>query len=107
MGKKTDAMKTKRGGGKEEATDDDVSLKKVDCDWSKSTVKAHDLEDLREKGLLPPLEELKTRAPGKEVITLPRDGERVCLVEFLPRGFAFSYEPLPSRSPLCLWDSDP
>ena len=44
MEKKVGAMKTKRGG-KEKVTDaDDVSLKKVDCDWSKSTVKAHDLE---------------------------------------------------------------
>ena len=29
------------------------------------------------------------RAPGKEVLPSPRDGERVCFVEFLPRGFGF------------------
>ena len=55
MGKKIGTLKTKRGSGKDKATDEDVSLKKVDCDWSKSSVRTQDLEDLREKGLLLPL----------------------------------------------------
>ena len=40
MGKKTGTLKTKRRSGKDKATDDDVSLKKVDCDWFKSSVRA-------------------------------------------------------------------
>ena len=89
MGKKVAGLKAKQASCKDKVAEEEVSLKKVDCDWSKSSVRAQDLEDLREKGLLPPLEELKTHAPGKDVIPCPRDGERVCFVDFLPRGFAF------------------
>lgn len=88
MGNKPGVPKSKRGG-KEKTTDaDDLGLKRVDRDWSKSSVKTADLDDLREKKLLPPLEQLKTRAPGKEVIPSPRNGERVCFVDFLHMGFS-------------------
>ena len=50
MVKKT-MSKGKRAAGK--AMEEDASLKKVDCDWGKSSVKAQDLDDLCEKGLLP------------------------------------------------------
>ena len=36
---------------------------------------------------------MKTRAPGKDTIPSPRDGERVCFVDFLPRGFGFPLHP--------------
>lgn len=85
-------MGLKRGKGTESATtaaEADAGMKKVDGDWTKSLVKKGDLEALRAQGLLPPAEEVTVRAPGKEVIPSPRDGERVCFVEFLPRGFGF------------------
>ena len=93
MGKKQTGMKSKRASGKEKVADEEASLKKVDCDWAKSSCRVQDSEDLREKGLLPPLEELKTRAPDKDVIPCPREGERVCFVDFLPRGFGFPLHP--------------
>ena len=77
MGKKTAGTKGKRTTGKEKMLDEEASLKKVDCDWGKSSVKVQELEDLRERGLLPPLEEMKARAPGKDTVPSPRDGERV------------------------------
>ena len=46
MVKKT-ATKGKRAASK--AAEDDSSLKKVDCDWGKSSVKAQELDELREK----------------------------------------------------------
>ena len=67
----------------------DAGMKKVDGDWVKSSVKKTDLESLRAQGLLPPADQAAVRAPGKEVLPSPRDGERVCFVEFLPRGFGF------------------
>ena len=91
MGKKTTTKGGKRTASK--AAEEDASLKKVDCDWGKSSVKAQDLDDLREKGLLPPLEEMRTRAPGKDTIPIPRDGERVCFVDVVNRGFAFPLHP--------------
>ena len=93
MGKKQTGMKSKRASGKEKTVNEEASVKKVDCDWAKSSCRVQDSEDLREKGLLPPLEELKTRALGKDVIPSPRDGERVCFVDFLPRGFGFPFTP--------------
>ena len=80
MVKKTTA-KGKRTASK--AAEEDSSLKKMDCDWGKSSVKATELDDLREKGLLPPTEEMKTRAPGKDTVPIPRAGERVCFVDFV------------------------
>ena len=53
MGKKTAGTKGKRTAGKEKMLDEEANLKKVDCDWGKSSVKAQELEDLRERGLLP------------------------------------------------------
>ena len=47
MGKKTAATKGKRTAGKEKMLDEEASLKKVHCDWGKSSVKAQELEDLR------------------------------------------------------------
>ena len=65
------------------------TLKKVPGDWVKSTVKAQHFEVLREEGLLPPAAQLAVRAPGKETVPQPRDGERVCFVDFLHRGMSF------------------
>ena len=93
MGKKQAGLKSKRASGKEKVADEEASLKKVDCDWAKSSCRAQDLEDLRDRALLPPWEEMKTRAPGKDVIPSPCDGERVCFVDFLPRGFGFPLHP--------------
>jgi hypothetical protein len=67
----------------------EASMKKVDGDWAKSSVKKADLESLRGQGLLPPANQAAVRAPGKEVFPSPREGERVCFVDFLPRGFGF------------------
>ena len=36
---------------------------------------------------------MKTRAPGKDTVPSPRDGERVCFVDFLPRGVGFPLHP--------------
>ena len=88
MVKKT-TTKGKRAAGKDKVMDEEASLKKVDGDWGESSVKAQELEDLRERGLLPSLEEMKTRAPGKDTVPSPRAGERVYFVDFLPRGFGF------------------
>ena len=79
MGKKTAGLKSKRASGRAE---EEASRNKIDCDWAKSPCRAQDLEDLREEGLLAPLEELKTCASGKDVIPCPREGERVCFVDF-------------------------
>ena len=64
-------------------------LKKVHGDWQRSSVDERQLDALRRDGLLPPLEKMATRAPGDEVAPHPRDGERVCFVDFVNRGFAF------------------
>jgi Putative gypsy type transposon len=64
-------------------------MKKAEGDWAKSSVKKTDLEILRAQGLLPPADQAAVRAPGKEVFPSAREGERVCFVEFLPRGFGF------------------
>ena len=64
-------------------------MKKPDGDWQKSSVKKADLEVLRTQGLLPPTDQARVRVPGKEVYPAPREGERVCFVDFLPRGFGF------------------
>ena len=53
MGKKTAGAKSKRAAGKEKMLDEEASLKKVDCDWGKSSVRAQELEDLHERALLP------------------------------------------------------
>ena len=55
----------------------------------RSTMTKAGLQQLRQKGLLPPEEELHARAPSnKEVFPEPRSNERVCFAEFLPRGFS-------------------
>ena len=64
-------------------------LKKIRGDWQRSSVDERQLEALRRDGLLPPLDKMATRAPGDEVTPRPRDGERVCFVDFVNRGFAF------------------
>ena len=64
-------------------------LKKIHGDWQRSSVNECQLEALRRDGLLPPLEKMATRAPGDEVAPHPRDGERVCFVDLVNRGFAF------------------
>ena len=64
-------------------------LKKIRGDWQGSSVDERQLEALRRDGLLPPLDKMATRAPGDEVAPRPRDGERVCFVDFVNRGFAF------------------
>ena len=64
-------------------------LKKLKGDWQKSSVKRADLDGLRAQGLLPPSGTAQVRAPGKETSPAPREGERVCFVDFLPRGFGF------------------
>ena len=64
-------------------------MKKPDGDWQKSSVKKTDFEVLRAQGLLPPADEATVRAPGKEVYPALREGERVCFVDFLPRGSGF------------------
>ena len=91
MGKKQPRMKSKRASGKEKAADEEASLKKVDCDWSKSSVRARDLEDLRDRALLPPLEEMKTRAPGKDVIPSPRDASVCASSTSSHAGLAFPF----------------
>jgi len=66
-----------------------VDLKKTNGDWMKSTIKAAQLDKLREEGMLPPSDQLFVRAPSpKEVLPEPRANERVCFAEFLPRGFS-------------------
>ena len=93
MGKKQSGAKSKHAASKEKMLDEEASLKKVDCDWGKSPVRPQELEDLRERALLPPLEEMNTCAPGKDTVPSPCDDERVCFVDFLPRGFGFPLHP--------------
>ena len=64
-------------------------LKKIRGDWQRSPVDERQMEALRRDSLLPPLDKMATRAPGDEVAPRPRDGERVCFVDFVNRGFAF------------------
>ena len=71
------------------ATAEAGMVKKPDGDWQRSTVKKTDFELLCAQGLLPPSDQGQVRAPGKEVYPAPREGERVCFVDFLPRGFGF------------------
>ena len=60
-------MGQKRGKGVESsAAGDDAGMKKLEGDWGKSSVKAAELENLREQGLLPPTSTATTRAPGKK-----------------------------------------
>ena len=40
MGKKQPGTKSKRATGKEKVVDEEASLKKVDWDWGKSSVRA-------------------------------------------------------------------
>ena len=64
-------------------------LKRIHGDWQRSSVNERQLEALRRDGFLPPLEKMATRAPGDEVASYRRDGEHICLVDFVNRGFAF------------------
>ena len=79
MGKKTAGLKSKRASANEKMADEETSLKKVDCDWVKSSCRGF----FRKKGLLPPLEELRMRALGMDVIPCPCEGERVYFVDFI------------------------
>ena len=40
IGKKQAGLKSKRASGKEKVADEEASLKKVDCDWAKSSCRA-------------------------------------------------------------------
>ena len=82
------AMKRGKPGAGAVAAEASV-MKKPDGDWVKSSVKKADLEALRAQGLLPPADKATVRTPGKEVFPAPREGECVCFVDFLPRGFGF------------------
>ena len=62
--------------------------KRVGGDWQRSSVTERQLEVLRRDGFLPSMEKMATRAPSDEVAPHPRDGERVCFIDFLNRGFA-------------------
>ena len=81
--------KSKTAAGTSTATDEAGLMKKLDGDWQRSSVKKTEFELLRAQGLLPPSDQVQVRAPGKEVYPTPREGERVCFVDFLPRGFGF------------------
>ena len=63
-------------------------LKKVHGDWQRSSVDERQLEALHRDGFLPPLERIAMRPSGDEVAPYPRDGEHVCFVNFVNRGFA-------------------
>lgn len=66
-----------------------AGLKKSSGDWTKSSIKEAHFFKLRQRGVLPPADQLAVRAPSpKEVLCKPRDDERVCFAEFLPRGFS-------------------
>ena len=65
------------------------ALLKIPGDWTRSSITEDTLSEYRQKGWLPPADQLAARAPGLEVHPDPRDGERVCYAEFLPRGFSF------------------
>ena len=68
----------------------DAGIQKSPGDWMRSTMTKAGLQQLRQKGLLPPEEEPQAHAPSnKEVFPEPRSNERVCFAEFLPRGFLF------------------
>ena len=64
-------------------------LKKIHGNWQRSSVTERQLEVLRRDGHLSSLEKMTTRAPSDEVTPRPKDGERVCFVDFVNRGFAF------------------
>ena len=89
MMKKISGKKKASGAAAATATDAAGDLKKVRGDWQRSSVTERQLEALRRDGVLPPLEKMATRVPGDEVAPHPRDGERVCFVDFVNRGFAF------------------
>ena len=64
------------------------ALLKIPGDWTRSSITEDTLSEYRQKGWLPPADQLAARAPGLEVHPDPRNGERVCFAEFLPRGFS-------------------
>ena len=66
-----------------------IARTKSPGDWSRTSVNETHLEEFRQKGWLPPSEQFAARAAGLEVRPAPRAGERVCFVEFLPRGISF------------------
>ena len=76
--------------GKDAATASEPAdaLLKIPGDWTRSSVTEDTLSEYRQKGWLPPADQLAARAPGLEVRPDPRNGERVCFAEFLPRGFS-------------------
>ena len=67
------------------------ALLKIPGDWTRSSVTEDTLSEYRQKGWLPPADQLAARAPGLEVRPDPRNGERVCFAEFLPRGFSLPF----------------
>ena len=81
--------KPKSAAGSSAAADDAGVMKKPEGDWQRSSTKKTDVELLRAQGLLPPADQVQVRVPGKEVFPTPRDGERVCFADFIPRGFGF------------------
>ena len=52
-------------------------------------MKAQELDEPQEDGLLTPVDWLSAHAPKKDMFPEPRPGERVCLVDFLHWGFSF------------------
>jgi len=66
-----------------------IARTKPPGDWSRSTITEDHLGEFRQKGWLPPSEQVAARAAGLEVRPEPRAGERVCFAEFLPRGLSF------------------
>ena len=81
--------KPKSAAGSSAAADDAGVVKKPEGDWQRSSMRKTNVELLRAQGLLPPADQVQVRVPGKEVFPTPRDGERVCFADFLPRGFGF------------------
>ena len=87
MTKKTSAKRTTGAAAADATTASD--LKKVHGNWQRSSMTERQLEVLRRGSHLPPLEKMKTRAPGDEVSPRPGSDKRVCFVDFVNRGFAF------------------
>ena len=90
MGKTTGTKKGKKSaGGAAASTGAASDLEKNYRGWQQSSVNECQLDSLKQEGLLPLVEKMKTRAPGDEVIPCPKASERVCFVGFVNRGFAF------------------
>ena len=85
-GSKRKATEGAAGGSGSAAASD---LKKVHDDWVRSSVTERQLDGLCRDGTLPPAKQVKTRAPGNEIVSRPAAGERVCFIDFVNRGLSF------------------